>query len=648
MHINLEDAVRYRAEIDGLRALAVIPVILYHAGFQWLPGGFIGVDVFFVISGYLITTILINELDQGKFSIINFYERRARRILPALFVMMVVTIPFAYAYLLPDDMRSFWRSVLSVCFFVSNYLFSYESGYFAPDVELKPLLHTWSLAVEEQFYVIFPVLLFVLWRFGKSLTFFIILFIASISFMHADKGSIVDPTWTFYSITSRAWELAIGVAAAFYFRSGFSIHRNKYLSNALGLLGISMIVYGMLYITKQTPFPGRYALLPTIGAFLIIVFSNAHNVSGKLLSLKPVVFVGLISYSAYLWHQPMMAIARHKYVVEPPVHIMVSICIATIFVAWLSWKYVEAPFRSKNGFTKSQIFKMSGAGSALFILLSLIGFNSSFLNRFDGNPKYDDVANRLRGNFGLSKQCEKQFYHSRECLTADHPEILLWGDSYAMQVAGLITSSKPDVRMIQATISQCAPILGASDTKSIYGAKECIEANDKVMSMMRSTPSIKYVVIASPFERLADGGSIVLRDGEVIKDGSAEFTKLFKDTIAQVKDAGKIPVVVAPPVKNRSNDIGYCLMKSELVGAELSSCDFKLDAMPGVQRKVYRTLGKIAETTKVLWITNLTCKDGSCSASEDGTLFYRDKGHLSYEGSAYLGKKYNFYKQIVN
>lgn len=639
---------RYRAEIDGLRALAVIPVILYHAGFQWLPGGFIGVDVFFVISGYLITTILISELDQGKFSIINFYERRARRILPALFVMMIVTIPFAYAYLLPDDMRSFWRSVLSVCFFVSNYLFSYESGYFAPDVELKPLLHTWSLAVEEQFYVIFPVMLFILWRFGKSLTFFIILFIASLSFMHADKGSIVDPTWTFYSITSRAWELAIGVAAAFYFRSGFKIHNKKLLSNALGLLGIGMIVFGMFYITKQTPFPGRYALLPTVGAFLIIVFSNAHNISGRLLSLKPVVFVGLISYSAYLWHQPMMAIARHKYVVEPPAHIMAAICVATIIVAWLSWKYVEAPFRSKSGFTKSQIFKMSGVGSALFILVSIIGVNTSILNRFDGNQKYNDVSNRLRGNFGLSKQCEKQFYHSKECITADHPEILLWGDSYAMQVAGLITASNPNVRMVQATISQCAPILGASDTRSIYGAKECIEANDKVMSMMRSTPSIKYVVIASPFERLADGGSIVLRDGEVIKDGSAQFTKLFKDTIAQVKDAGKTPVVVAPPVKNRSNDIGYCLMKSELVGAELSSCDFKLDAMPGVQRKVYRTLGEIAENTKVLWITNLTCKDGSCSASEDGTLFYRDKGHLSYEGSAYLGKKYNFYKQIVN
>lgn len=639
---------RYRAEIDGLRALAVIPVILYHAGFQWLPGGFVGVDVFFVISGYLITTILIGELDQGKFSIIKFYERRARRILPALFVMMAVTAPFAYAYLLPDDMRSFWKSVLAVCFFLSNYLFSYESGYFAPDVELKPLLHTWSLAVEEQFYVIFPVLLFILWRFGKTLTFFIILFIASISYMHADNGSIVDPTWTFYSITSRAWELAIGVAAAFYFRSEMKIHLNRYASNVLGMIGIALIVYGMLFITKQTPFPGRYALLPTLGAFLIIVFASSENIPGKLLSLKPVVFVGLISYSAYLWHQPMMAIARHKYVVEPPSYVMAAICLATILIAWLSWKYVEAPFRSKSGYTKAQIFRMSGLGSALFILVSLVGFNTSLLNRFDGNQRYDEVANRLRGNFGLSRQCEREFYHSSECLTADHPEVLLWGDSYAMQVAGLITSSKPDVRMIQATISQCAPILGASDTKSVYGAKECIEANDKVMSMMRSTPSIKYVVIASPFERLADGGSIVLRDGEVLKDGSAKYTELFKETIAQVKSAGKVPVIVAPPVKNRSNDIGYCLMKSELVGASLEGCDFKLDAMPGVQRKVYKTLGEISKTAKVLWITNMTCQNGSCLASQDGALLYRDKGHLSYEGSDYLGKKYDFYNQIVN
>ncbi|EOI5715393.1 acyltransferase family protein [Cronobacter turicensis] len=638
---------RYRAEIDGLRALAVIPVILYHAGFGWLPGGFIGVDVFFVISGYLITTILISDLDKGQFSIVKFYERRARRILPALFVMMAATAPFAYAYLLPADMHSFWKSVLSVCFFVSNYLFSYESGYFAPDVELKPLLHTWSLAVEEQFYLIFPLMLFFLWRQGKILSFLMILFIASLSFKAADSGSISDPTFTFYSITTRAWELAIGAAAAFYFRSELKFHQSRVASNIMGMAGIALIVYGMLIISSKTPFPGRYALFPTVGAFLVIIFSSSSNIPGKILSFKPVVFVGLISYSAYLWHQPMMALARHKYVVEPPAYVMMVICVATIIIAWLSWKYIESPFRKKDGFSQSSIFKLAGIGSSFFISLSIFGVNTSVLNRFEGSARYNDLAHRLRGNAGLSKECEKSFFHSSQCTTSENPEILLWGDSYAMQLAGMITASKPDARLVQATISQCAPILGASDTRSIFGAQNCIQANDKVMEMLKSKPSIKYVLMASPFERLADGGSIVLRNGEIINNGSERFTQLFKETIEQVKAAGKIPIIVAPPVKHRSNDIGYCLMKADLVGTNLAGCDFKLGNLPRVQKDVYRILRDVSKSAKVIWITDMTCKGGDCFASEDGVLFYRDKGHLSYEGSEYLGRKYDFYQQIV-
>jgi peptidoglycan/LPS O-acetylase OafA/YrhL len=206
----------YRREIDGLRALAVLPVILFHAGFTTFSGGFVGVDVFFVISGYLITTIILTELEQGTFSIVNFYERRARRILPALFVMMLACLPFAWFWLLPEDMKDFSQSLLAVSVFASNILFWRESGYFDSAAELKPLLHTWSLAVEEQYYMLFPLFLMATWRFGRRWILGSLIAVALASLALAQWGSLVKPAATFYLLPTRVWELLIGAFAAFY------------------------------------------------------------------------------------------------------------------------------------------------------------------------------------------------------------------------------------------------------------------------------------------------------------------------------------------------------------------------------------------------------------------------------------------------
>ncbi|WP_152960101.1 acyltransferase family protein, partial [Trabulsiella odontotermitis] len=397
---------RYRAEIDGLRALAVVPVILYHAGFLWIPGGFVGVDVFFVISGYLITSILMTDLENSRFSIITFYERRARRILPALFAMIILVMPLAYCYLLPGDTINFWKSVLAVCFFVSNYLFLSLTGYFSPDVDLMPLLHTWSLAVEEQFYIFFPLILFCLWRLGTRAIIFFLALIGGVSFYYADIGSISEPTFTFYSITTRSWELILGAFAAIYFRSDCQIHKQRIIASLLGSCGIGAIIFSMLYITGSTPYPGRYALLPTLGAFLVIIFCSETNFPGRILSLKPMVGIGLISYSAYLWHQPLMAIVRHKYIIEPSINVMMCVILITMLLAYLSWRFIEKPFRGKGNITRLQIFTYAGVGTSLFVTIAIIGVKTPYLNRFEGSEIYNSSVYRLRGNFGLSQQCE--------------------------------------------------------------------------------------------------------------------------------------------------------------------------------------------------------------------------------------------------
>lgn len=638
---------RYRSEIDGLRAIAVIPVILYHAGFSWFSGGFVGVDVFFVISGYLITNILLNEFEEEKFSLAAFYERRARRILPALFAMMLITAPFAYYYLLPDDSASFWRSITYICLFVSNYFFASESGYFSPDVELKPFLHTWSLAVEEQFYLIYPLLLAVLWRFGLKVVLYVILIIGVLSFIYADHGSFFDPINSFYSIISRGWELIIGALAALYFKGQFKLHQNGLISNVMGSLGLMMIILSMFFITNQTPFPGRYALIPTFGALLVIVFATSSNLPGKLLSLRPIVFIGVISYSLYLWHQPIIALARHKYVAEISPWSMLLVLFFVFVMSLVSWRLIERPFRDKNKFSRKYIYLFSILGGVGFIALSAFGTNSTYLNRFVSNAAYNDLDVRLRPNLGLSRKCEKTVLTSEECQTSSKPEILLWGDSYAMHIAGAIESSNLDVKMIQTTISQCGPVLGASSANAGYGAMDCIKANDKVFEMLKNTPSIKYVVLASPFERFGDDAPVVLRDGRLFNNGADIYLKLFKETISSIEKLGRIPVIIAPPPKDMNVDIGYCLRKSSLLGADLNNCNFNLDKMPQMQKKTFEAIRGLSKTTKVIWVSKMLCPSGECIASKGNILIYRDKGHLSYEGSSYLGSKYDFYKMIT-
>jgi peptidoglycan/LPS O-acetylase OafA/YrhL len=382
----------YRAEIDGLRAVAVIPVILFHAGFNLFGGGFIGVDVFFVISGYLISTIILLDMNDGNFSILNFYERRARRILPALFFVMFASLPFAWLWLIPEDMIPFSKSLVAVSVFASNVLFWLTGNYFETNAELKPLLHTWSLAVEEQYYLFFPIFLMFAWRFGKRSILVILIATFIISLTVAQWASINMPKAAFYLLPTRGWELLTGVFVTFIYIKYEKSCLAAFVSQLGSLAGILLVAYAVFAFDKNTPFPSLYTLIPVIGSALIILFATQQTMVGALLSNRLFVGIGLISYSAYLWHQPLFAFAKHRNLYEPGKPLLGVLAVAAFVLAYFSWKYVETPFRNKKIFGRKQVFIYGALVSIFFISYGLAGiFNKGYPNRMPKALNITDI-----------------------------------------------------------------------------------------------------------------------------------------------------------------------------------------------------------------------------------------------------------------
>ena len=373
---------KYRKEIDGLRALAVLPVILFHAGFTTFSGGFVGVDIFLVISGYLITTIIVAEMEQGSFSLLNFYERRARRILPALFFLLIICTGIAWIWLLPNDMQRFSESLVATSLFSSNILFYKTCGYFC-GVELSPLLHTWSLAVEEQFYIIFPIFLALAWRLGKTKLLLLLSLTCILSLYLATYYSISNSKFNFLMLPTRFWELLVGAMAAIYLNNFHHDFFSKKIRETLSFLGCSLIFFSLFWFDKTTPHPSLYTLIPTIGALLIILYGFNDTLTGKILSTRIIVGIGLISYSTYLWHQPLFAFARHRSIEEPSKNLFISLGLLALIFGYLSWKFVEKPFRNKVNFNRNQIFSFSLIGILIFLVFGLVGhYNQGYPSRF--------------------------------------------------------------------------------------------------------------------------------------------------------------------------------------------------------------------------------------------------------------------------
>lgn len=432
---------QYRPEIDGLRAIAVIPVILFHGGLSIFSGGFVGVDVFFVISGYLITNIIINDLYKENFSLVEFYERRARRILPALFSVMLFCIPLAWLWLMPSDMKNFSESLISTSLFSSNFLFWKESGYFDIASELKPLIHTWSLAIEEQFYILFPIFLIMTWGLGSKILISLLIIIFCISLALGHWGSFNHPTAAFFLLPTRGWELLMGCIISFFLWQ--RNHKlNLRISQILSFSGFILICFSIFIFDKSTPDPSILNLLPTLGTALIILYAVNGTLIYSLLSNKILVGIGLISFSMYLIHQPLFAFAKYKFQPESLNSYLWIVLGLTFILSYLNWKLIETPFRNRALFSRKSIFSMSAMGIMVFIIIGISGIlTDGFSGRF---TKYEQKI--LAQYTDASKYVNSRFHNLDIAFDSlnDTPNILIIGDSFGEDLVNALYESDLD------------------------------------------------------------------------------------------------------------------------------------------------------------------------------------------------------------
>lgn len=639
---------KYRSEIDGLRALAVLPVVFFHAGLPTFSGGYVGVDVFFVISGYLITRIIREQLRLNVFTIRGFYERRARRILPMVFVVCAACIPFAWAWMLPDELVGFSRSLIATTTFASNVLFWLESGYFEGAAELKPLLHTWSLSVEEQFYLFFPLLLLLLSKLHQRRQFAIVLLMTIVSFALSIYGAYSHPDANFYLIPARAWELGIGSLLALRADEKTDVvpHRNEKLAS----FGLSLIVFSVFFFDESTPFPSQYALLPVLGSALVIGFAAPTTIVGRLLSRPWLTGIGLISYSLYLWHQPVLAFLKMRSLTRPSFGETGAAILISVALAVTSWKFIETPFRNRKKIQNKNVWCLAAAGSAILLSVGIVGHATAGLPDITRErAALASLEERIRVNHGLHRGCTGEFTLQGECRTSDAPTVMVWGDSFAMHLAGGIVADMPEVGLIQHTKSVCGPILGLAPITPKYPrdwALGCLEFNRKVMAWLSENRSVRVAILSSPFSQYLASENQYLTDAGIGVVDTSVLSEAFRKTLTRIEELGVVPIVVSPPPRS-GFDLGRCLVSAVRMGTDLSRCDFGRRDYELQGAGVTSFLNELDESYPILWLADHMCDAQTCRAARGHTMLYRDAGHLSYEGSAYLGKELKVFSSAI-
>jgi peptidoglycan/LPS O-acetylase OafA/YrhL len=492
----------FRDDIQGLRALAIVPVVLYHASHNWAPGGFVGVDIFFVISGYLISGILLREMASGSYSIRNFYRRRALRIFPALYLVLLVCLVAGAGLLAPDQFRELGATIAGTATFSSNFLFERISDYFAGDSETKPLLHTWSLAVEEQFYILYPPLLYFGLKHLRKYLFHIcaVLILASLS---ADVVTLLlkHTITAFYMTPYRAFELLIGCALT---TGGVPEVSAKRLRETLTALGLALIVGSIVLLNSNTPFPGFAALLPCLGAALIIhAGHNGTTAVGRALSTPVPVFFGAISYSLYLWHWPILVYLKHLALGEPTALQVVAALMISVVVAFLSLKFVERPLikaKASNGL----VFGLSAAA----IAISVIAGTAIFLSH--GVPQRFGPAVRALSHASMDYNPRRNACHSNEgrpiayrdnCVFGAPGAVAstaVWADSFGVELSVALGEIKARSQgaVEEITASSCPPSLGYQPIDRPY----CRIHNLDTLNALIADNRIKEVVMAANFQ----------------------------------------------------------------------------------------------------------------------------------------------------
>lgn len=645
---------QYRPDIDGLRAIAVLSVIFFHAGFSAFSGGFVGVDMFFVISGYLITTIILNEQISGTFSIVKFYERRARRIIPALFFVIFITTIIGAFIVFPKQLVDYGRSLIAVSFFASNILFNQDkqTGYFNGAADEKPLLHTWSLAVEEQYYLFFPVFIMLLWKFGRHKLLIMIVLITCISLGLSDYASRQGWLGNFFLIPTRAWELLIGSILAF-----ITVSKSKYLqvnpisSTVLSLTGISMLVFSIFVFDSSVRFPSAFALVPTMGTALIIAFPDRNKWSSHLLSNRLLVGIGLISYSAYLWHQPLFVMTKIGSIYPPTKLILFLLTILTIILAYFTWRFIEQPFRNKSLVSQKKIFLITAVGSVLLIATGLIIIkNNGFDDRF--SPKINHWLNPIIAD---KVSCIDQFtalqirngLMCKAGALAQTPTFAIIGDSHAEAILQAVHNQaiieKKSFLMVSG--GWCAPLLDFAGTDKYFAG--CRDIQNAAINTLAENNAIKTVVLVAEWPNYTEGyrwGSNPTAYFDAIsthidvQHNPEVFNRAFKRTIDLLIQHHK-NIVIVKTVPEFQFNVTDALVKHAITGESISK--LKVTTLSDYETRNKHVSNTFNQLSHVAFIDpkDFLCNHSSlqCAFRDDeGNPFYSDSSHLTLTGARKL------------
>jgi peptidoglycan/LPS O-acetylase OafA/YrhL len=650
----------YRADIDGLRAVAVLPVVLFHAGIPGFQGGFVGVDVFFVISGYLITSLIAGEIAEGGFSLLRFYERRIRRIFPALFAVIAVCAIAAWMFFMPEEFRYFGRSMRATALFTSNIQFARESGYFDLGARMKPLLHTWSLAVEEQFYIVFPLLLMALSRFGRSRTVAVLSVLFAASLATSAWGVFQRPTDAFFLSQFRAWELLLGALLAFKLVPPPS---RPFTRQILAALGVGLIAIAVLAFSETTPFPGLAALLPCLGAALVIHAHAGDGLVGRALQAPALVFIGLISYSLYLWHWPLIVFT--PYLTGHPVSVAEgsAIVIGSIILAAISWHFIEKPFRRHAGHVgRRPLFAsavLSIAAAAWFgnHVVTAGGMparlpasvQTVYAATYDISPFYlpgcftDPDANSgpTLADIGSGKLCGLGRKEGPDSA------FLVWGDSHAATMAPAI-----DVAAAQAGVSgriaahpSCPPLPDVQLPDRV-DTERCREFNATVRDLIASR-HIPLVFLVAYWPNYVHDSELphegVFFDPSTappVADKSAPIADALDRLMADLKRQG-VKVVLVMDVPEMGRYVPEAVARAMLTGASTDVAP-PWDYIAKRQALSRALLTKLAAKygASIIDPVPAFCSNGRCDAVRDGMPLYKDADHLTAAAARSLGYLY--------
>lgn len=631
-------SLHYRADVDGLRALAVLPVVFYHLHWSFFSGGFVGVDIFFVISGFLITSIIYREQLNNQFTMRDFWLRRARRILPAMFVMVLCTI-IAGAWLLsPDDYHDLGRSVRYQSVFAANLYFLKETSYFAAEAELQPLLHMWSLAVEEQFYIIYPLLLLAIAKFLPRWRLPILLAIFFASLALSSWYVYQDSAATFFLLHFRAWELLLGGLLVFLPSSQVTTRPIRELASITGLV---LVLYAVIRFKHNMVFPGLTALVPVLGAGLIIWAGESSGVN-RVLAWRPIVFIGLISYSLYLWHWPFIAYTRYWLMDAFALPHQLLILLVSLVLAWLSYRFIEGPFRKKTVLnSRKKVFIVS-----LISILTLATLGE-LLRKFDGFPQRLSDKERVfleyPKNNNIEKQCRdrtvEQINNNELCRLGNlHPKasILLWGDSHAGVLLPMIDTLGVDV--YYSTFAACPP-LPEVHWPSLF---QCKPYNQAVMDAVKRL-EIRHVVLVSYWSRYllgVESGSSrpLLPTPSGVDRADYFYQQLEAMVIALEKDGVTVWLMDSVPshVADVPRVLTFMRMRGEDTDLAGRSLDEHLERQAAVLAVFSKLEGRYNNVRRINPTAILCAQDNICRVAKGDEPWYVDSNHLSTAGALLL------------